>query len=163
MAVRNPLDAFYSFFNMIVTQTHTKSFSNNLDDLKKYWDPFFESDVLSWAKWHAYWIDIAKQKKVPIYFFRFEDLLLNPEPVLKDMFKYILLEENIDKSVIEKRIQDVINTGKNFLYKPRSAGGGFHKHTQKISQEQMQFLMEHLEPYLHFFGYAKDERVVSTS
>jgi hypothetical protein len=83
---------------------------------------------------------------------------MKPEPILKDMFRFILGEENIDGTIIEQRIRDTIKGGKNFLYKPRSAGGGFHKHTDKISQEQMQYLMDKLEYYLHFFGYAKDER-----
>mmetsp|Transcript_10067 Transcript_10067/g.16976 ORF Transcript_10067/g.16976 Transcript_10067/m.16976 type:complete len:107 (-) Transcript_10067:357-677(-) len=87
--------------------------------------------------------------------FRFEDLLLQPEKVLKDMFRFILAEKDLDNTVIEQRIRDVISGGKNFLYKPRSAGGGFHKHTDKISEERMQKLKEDLEYYLHFFGYAK--------
>jgi len=88
LAVRNPLDAIYSFFNMLGTQTHTKSFSEDSTQgrLKVLWDTFFYPDVLMWAKWHNYWIDMALERKIPIYFFRFEDLLLNPEPVLKDIF-----------------------------------------------------------------------------
>jgi hypothetical protein len=32
LAVRNPLDVFVSFFNMIATQTHTKSFIEDIND-----------------------------------------------------------------------------------------------------------------------------------
>ena len=39
--------------------------------------------------------------EIPIYFFRFEDLLIKPEQTLKDMFKFILAEENIDGTIIE--------------------------------------------------------------
>ena len=67
----------------------------------------------------------------------------------------------MDGSVIEKRIKDVIDSGKNFLYKPRNAGGGFHKYEDKLSKEQMQYLMDSLEKYIHFFGYAKDERALN--
>jgi hypothetical protein len=49
----------------------------------------------------------------------------------------------------------VISGGKNFLYKPRSAGGGLHKHADKLSESQMKDLMDKLEYYNHFFGYAK--------
>ena len=52
----------------------------------------------------------------------------------------------------------MISGGKNFLYKPRAAGGGFHKHADKIDKEKMSDLMKKLEYYLHFFGYAKDDR-----
>ena len=99
----------------------------------------------------------VKTSKIPIYFFRFEDLLLNPEPILKDIFRFILAEKNIDGTVIEQRIRDVIKTGKNFLYKPRSAGGGFNKHANKLTEDQMAQLMSKLEYYLHFFGYVHVE------
>jgi hypothetical protein len=52
----------------------------------------------------------------------------------------------------------VISEGKNFLYKPRSAGGGLHKHADKLSQIQMKDLMDKLEYYIHFFGYAKSPK-----
>jgi hypothetical protein len=100
----------------------------------------------------------VKTSAVPIYFFRFEDLLLQPEHTLKEMFRFILAEKNLDGKIIEQRIKDVISGGKNFLYKPRSSGGGFHKHADKITKDQMADLMEKYEYYLHFFGYAKDER-----
>jgi hypothetical protein len=104
----------------------------------------------------------VKTSAVPIYFFRFEDLLIEPEYVLKQMYKFILAEENIDGTVIEQRIKETIATGKNFLYKPRSAGGGFHKHAHKVSDQMMEDLMERCEYYLHFFGYAKDESNLDT-
>ena len=69
----------------------------------------------------------------------------------------VLGEENLDNSVVEQRIKDVISTGKNFLYKPRSAGGGFHKHATKIQKEKMEALMDKLEYFLHFFGYAASD------
>lgn len=111
-----------------------------------------------WLEWHDYWFEKVKTSSIPIFFFRFEDLLVKPVPVLKDMFKYILGKEDLDGTVIEHRIHKIIKTGKNFLYKPRSAGGGLHKHADKIDDAQMKSLMDKLEYYLHFFGYAKDLR-----
>ena len=160
LAVRNPLDVFVSFFQMVCTQTHTKSFSNAIDKypLKEFWDHFYDTDVKCWVDWHDFWLKKAREQSIPVYFFRFEDLLITPQPVLKDMFKFILAEKDLDDSVIEKRIKDVIETGKNFLYKPRAAGGGFHKHVDKLEPHQMQLLYDKLEYYLQFFGYAKNEK-----
>ena len=75
----------------------------------------------------------VRAAKVPVYFFRFEDLLIQPEVILKDMFKFVLAEKDIDGTIIEQRIKDTILGGKNFLYQPRSAGGGFNKHVKKIT------------------------------
>ena len=60
-------------------------------------------------------IGFQKHKKEPYqyFFFRFEDLLMNPEPVLKDMFRFILAEENLENTIIEKRIKDVVGNGQN--------------------------------------------------
>ena len=81
---------------------------------------FFYNDLKMWVEWHDFWLQKVKENKTPIFFFRFEDLLLQPEPVLKDMFRFILgAKDGVDDTIIEKRIQDVIGSGKNFLYKPR--------------------------------------------
>jgi hypothetical protein len=131
---------------MIVTQTHSRTCKESIlsENLKHFWDDFFETDVKSWLKWHDYWMEKVKTSSIPVYFFRFEDLLLQPENILKDMFRFILAEKNLDGKVIEQRIKDVITGGKNFLYKPRSAGGGFHKHADKVDEKQMARLMDKL-------------------
>lgn len=36
------------------------------------------------------------------------------------MFKFILAEEDLDDTIIDQRITEVINKDKNYLYKPRS-------------------------------------------
>ena len=64
------------------------------------WNEFFESDVKMWVKWHEYWLDLIETHKLPVFFFRFEDLLLNPEPILKNMFRYVLGKEDLEGTVI---------------------------------------------------------------
>ena len=78
LAVRNPLDVINSFFNMIATQSHTLSHDNDVDDpnISPYWEMFFQTDVDMWFEWHQYWMEKIKTSDIPIYFFRFEDLLL---------------------------------------------------------------------------------------
>lgn len=145
---------------MAATGTHTKTIEEPLtgDIIQPYWDKWFESEVRMWVAWHEYWLDKIEKGKVPVYFFRFEDLLQGPENVLKDIFRMVLAEPNIEETIIHQRIKDTISGGKNFLYKPRSAGGGFHKHVDKVTDTQMDHLMEKLQYLLHFFGYAKDDK-----
>lgn len=104
----------------------------------------------------------VKHGNTPIFLFRFEDLLSNTEEVLTDMFQFILgLEDGLQGTIIEKRIKDVIHNGKkNFLYKPRTdkSSSKGNKHANTISEEQMQKLRKELEYYMHFWGYAVDER-----
>ena len=51
---------------------------------------------------------MAENTNKPVYFFRFEDILNNPEHELRELFKFILGVENIDGTVIERRIIDVM-------------------------------------------------------
>ena len=69
---------------------------------------FLETDFKCWNKWHDHWVQKAKKLEIPIYFFRFEDLLLNPEAILSEMFQFILGVESVEDLVIGKRIKDVI-------------------------------------------------------
>ena len=106
-----------------------------MPEFDEYWSVFFWDSVNLWFKYHDYWMEKIKNQEIPIFIFRFEDLLVTPEKVLKDMFRFILAKKDIDGCIIEQRIRDVISGGKNFLYKPRAAGGGFHKHMEKLTAE----------------------------
>lgn len=67
---------------------------------------------------------MAENTDRPIYFFRFEDILANPEHELRELFKFILGIDELEGTVIEKRIEDVMAMGskKNQTYKPRQGG-----------------------------------------
>ena len=106
LAVRNPLDVAVSYFQMVASQSHSVSIYEPINQypVNLWWDDFFASDVKMWLEWHEYWMEKVKTSSIPIFFFRFEDLLLQPEHILKDMFKFILAEKDLDNTIIEKRI-----------------------------------------------------------
>jgi hypothetical protein len=54
-------------------------------------------------------IDEAKEKKVPLLFIRYEDLVTSPGETLTDIFKFILGVDSLEGSVIQKRIDDAVN------------------------------------------------------
>jgi hypothetical protein len=68
--------------------------------------------------------------EVPIYFFRFEDLLTKPKEILSEMFCFVLGIPSLEGTVMEARIDEIINGGtkENVLYKPRSGGMNKNKH-----------------------------------
>ena len=61
LATRNPLDAFYSFYNMMATFTHTKTVAEDVTvaPYNKYWDQFLETEILIWNLYFDYWIQKA--------------------------------------------------------------------------------------------------------
>jgi len=73
-----------------------------------------------------------------------------------DVFKFALGKDNLDGSLIEKRIDFLLqqkNQGKQVsqLYKPREAG--VNKNLFRFTEEQMTFIKGILEPLLRFFNY----------
>ena len=44
--------------------------------------------------------------RIPTYVVRFEDLLVDPTPIMKDLFRFLLDVPNIEGTVLEKRIDE---------------------------------------------------------
>jgi hypothetical protein len=65
---------------MIVTQTHSRTCNESLlaPEILPFWLSFYETELKCWLRWHDYWMEKVKTSAIPIYFFRFEDLLLQP-------------------------------------------------------------------------------------
>ena len=75
--VRNPLDAFFSLFNMVGTTSHNESLDNRV--LKKaieeteIWSDWLRQEASVWDDFHKYWLRKASQ--VPVHFITYESLL----------------------------------------------------------------------------------------
>ena len=65
--------------------------------------------------------------------------------------------DDIEGTVIEKRIQDVMAMGakKNQTYKPRQ--GGTNRNLQNYTPEQIEYTKNYNEELFHIFGYVKDD------
>ena len=48
---------------------------------------------------------------IPTYYVRYEDLCVNPEPVLTEVFCFLLEVPTIEGTVVEKRIADYCAKG----------------------------------------------------
>ena len=70
---------------MIGTMTHNKNIAEPLLDQPE-WAVHVEQEGRLLTKWMKYWINAAKNKEVPVYFVRFEDLITNPKEYLGDIF-----------------------------------------------------------------------------
>ena len=50
-------------------------------------------------------------QSIPTYFMRYEDLKLNPQPVLEELFCFLLDVQSIQGTVVERRIQELTQSG----------------------------------------------------
>ena len=55
--------------------------------------------------WFEYWVNLSETTDKPIYFFRFEDIMANPEEELVKLFRFILGMDSLEGTVIEQRIK----------------------------------------------------------
>ena len=60
---------------------------------------------------HNYIIN-ALSKQIPTFILRYEDLVEDPEPVLMNVFRFLLDAPSIEGTIVEKRIQDISEQGK---------------------------------------------------
>ena len=155
--VRNPLDVIMSEFNFMLTWTHNKVPADG--DLHIKYQSIFEkviSDkILSWNAFHEYWKE--KGKDIPVFFFRYEDMLMKPQKTLEEIFAFLLSLRSIEGKFIQKRIEEVIKLGHeaSFSYKPHSIG--LNKNIKKYSAKQLTYIKEAAAENLFYFGYVNME------
>lgn len=83
ICVRNPTDTLISYFEFKMTYSQNQSVDSSFyKNNPKDWDWFLKEHMDMWKKFYDYWIDVANSKTIPVYFFRFEDLMTNSEKVL---------------------------------------------------------------------------------
>lgn len=156
ICTRNPLDCAPSYFFLIYSLTHVESYVPCLlrDDVIEYWKFFYKKVIDSWVQWHHYWIKQAEMGK-PVFFFRFEDILDSPKQHLRNLMGFILgmTDEEMNGTVIERRIEEVIALGAKStqVYKPKSTGT--NKNLKHYTQEMIEYAKEKAGDLLHIFGY----------
>lgn len=114
VCIRNPLNCVPSFFFLASSCTHTESYVPCLlrEDVVDVWKEFFHKAIDAWVEWHNYWLAEARAGK-PVYFFGFEDILVDPKRSLRELMGFVLgmTEKDMDGSVMEQRIEEVIAMG----------------------------------------------------
>ena len=141
----------------MITVTHNNDIN---EDFTKWseWFSHVEEDAKTWALWHDYWIQKSINKEMPIYFFRYEDMITDPKSELSKIFAFSLGVPSVEGTVIEKQIIETVEGGskKNMLYKPRQEGGGINKNRSRYTEEQIAYIKEHCAEALSMFGYTNN-------
>ena len=150
--VRNPFDVAPSLLQLRLTQTHTLSTEQSLlTDFPELWNKFVTEYVDLYNNFLDYHMKAADAHNVPTYYFRFEDLITDPYPVLKELFEFLYGVENIEGTYLDQRIKKVLFKGAQ-AYVPRK--GGINKNQDQYSEEQLALIKDKNERMLKYFGYA---------
>ena len=76
-----------------------------------FWEWWTKDCMTHMNNWYQTFMKDARERKVPVLFVRFEDLVSNPEPELYKMMKFILGERDLTGTNAERRIKEVIAMG----------------------------------------------------
>jgi Sulfotransferase domain len=155
LLVRNPLDIIVSQFMMSATLTHSKSCSNDfVNEFAEEWQWLVKSQALLWNEFFKYWIELSRQKKIPVHVIRFEDLLTKKKESMIGTFEFLQGLESTEGLYIGKRINDVLDAeSAGTHYKPRS--GQANANLKYYSAEQLEYVKETCREYINFLGYSK--------
>ncbi len=105
--VRNPVDTFVSFANLVNTMSHThKPDFSYQQDHPNWWDWWLRTCAENHAQYMAtLWKHHVVEKRNPIYFVRYEDLILDKENTLQGLFRFLLEIDSLQGTNIEARIK----------------------------------------------------------
>ena len=151
LLVRNPYDAIESFFNLMMTNTHTTSLSEEIRrENNKLWQEHVLKEIQVWREFHEYWI----AQQIPMLLVRYEDLIRYPDKVMARVLQFVLevnnmsfFESRLDKCIRQEQIEHLGS------YRPRSGGVG--KSLSKYSPQLLQLMNMGIVSTMEKLGYGE--------
>ena len=154
LLVRNPWDAMDSYFNMMLTNTHTKTLS---DDVYQKYAVFYEELVLAeidtWARFYRGYLKLARAEQLSLLLIRYEDLLEDKVGEMTKIIQFIYPDDDLDLPL--QKLNDENNVSRQGSYKPRGSkrvGKSFRRYSSEIVK-----VIESIgNPLLSRLGYGMD-------
>ena len=155
LLVRNPFDALESFFNLMMTGTHTNSLSDEVrEKTKKIFEEYVMKEIRVWKVFHEFWLN----QDIPILLIRYEDIVRDPTKVMKRVIQFTLEIKRMDtffSERIERCCDEQAEIERMGSYKPRSGGIGKSVISGKYSPELLAKLKndQELKTIMGHLGY----------
>ena len=158
--VRNPLDVFTSYAGAANTLCHSAKPQWEWEqDYPEWWDLWVKKQADHMKKYYdTIMRHCVDEKKNPVYFVRYEDLVANKKETLMGLFSFLLETRDLEGSNAERRIDTIVGQGESagIMYKLKSTTAKFDAHRQRYTAAQIEYVKENLKEHLHFFGYTKN-------
>ena len=75
--VRNPLESIISWLNFLSANCHSFKYPFNIEELyPNYWDWWVKNITTHINNWMMFMITEARERRLPVLFIRFEDLVM---------------------------------------------------------------------------------------
>ena len=157
--VRNPIDIFPSLSYLMNVMSHSHTTVVPPCEVDPIW-------------WNAFVVNMAKcvndcvaemnkqlVPAIPTYYVRYEDLCLDPKPVLTELFCFLLEVPSIEGTVVELRIADYCAKGSSaasvYTVKDQAARSlNLSRNAHMYTEVQLEMIKDVARDYLYFFNYA---------
>ena len=153
--VRNPIDMMPSFALLFNLNSHSATTVVPVSEADPiWWDTFIKRISKSLNDSVSAMSQV--EATIPTYYLRYEDLVLNPEPVLMELFAFLLDVESIKGSVVERRIQDYCAKGKKggSVYKLKAdPAKNLSRNVGMYTDYQLEYLKDECRDFLYYFSY----------
>jgi hypothetical protein len=105
IVVRNPLDVIVSWLNLVAQGCHNSKSEYTVEkDYPNWWHKWAIDTAKYIRDWFAVYLKDAALRKLPIVWFRFEDMIMNPEPHLYDMMRVFTSQSDLAGTNAELRV-----------------------------------------------------------
>ena len=156
---RNPIDVFPSFANLVNTHSHSLQVNERFDqDKPEFWEQWVRKMTINMRDNHRNVLDEIAPN-IPVYFLRYEDLKLKPEPVLIELFRFLLDADSLQGTLCERRIKEVAALGfsTKTAYALKSTSNSLCRNRHMYNEQQMATMREELAEMIAFWGYNKGD------
>ena len=105
--VRNPIDVLLAKMHHQISATLTRSVKIDSRSASKYFEEHVPVAVHEAQIFYKKVFKILKERTVPIFFVKYEELKSEPQHVLEGIFNFLLDTKDLSSSVVHQRIQEV--------------------------------------------------------
>lgn len=143
--VRNPMDVIVSWLDLVATASHsTKAPFDYEKEYPEWWDWWIRDCSALYAQWFETTMRDANLRKVPVLWIRYEDLVEDPKPHLENLMRYMINEKDISGTNAERRVQEVLDKGKEAtqVYALKSNTLFFNTQSKRYSPAQRELVAQ---------------------
>ena len=154
--VRNPIDILPSLALLMNLMSHSLQSQVPLNQVDPEWWDRYVKELSGVVNTNCTRMIAECEPAVPTYYVRYEDLVLNPNPVLMELFCFMLEVPSIDGTVVEKRIIDYCAKGSDAaaVYKLKAQPTrNLSRNAGMYTNEQLEYMKEHAREFLYYYGY----------
>lgn len=146
--------------------TQSGQINEKLNAIPEDWDENLKDTTHNILEYHKYIIEHIAPN-IPTYFIRFEDLRVNPQETLENVFKFLFEVDSLDGLNIQRRITEIVNQGHkaSVSYKQKIESHDlkqgekvpivFNRHLELFTEDQREHVASNLKDYFQQFNYCE--------